>query len=87
MSLWPNGYDVITSLDDLKERAKKGPVHAAILLAGGAAFSRKTIRRRGEGWVVRNHIDGTVQGMSDEQLWTWSNIGEAIDKGALVVMP
>jgi len=80
--------DVITSLDDLKERAKKGPVHAAILLAGGLAFSRKTIVRLRNGkWRVKNHIDDTSQLLTDDELWTESNIGLAIDRGALVVMP
>jgi hypothetical protein len=34
---------------------------------------------------IVNEIDGTVQTLTEKQLWTKSNIGEAIDKRAFVV--
>ena len=76
---------VIESLDDLRDRVRAGHSTFAILLAGGLAYSRKTIKRGTSGrWVIKNHIDDTRQTLTDEQLWTESNIGVAIERGALV---
>lgn len=81
----PATIDTVQNLDDLKTRVKTHRVYA-ILLAGGLAYSRKTIRRDRKGcWQIKNHIDGTTQHLcSDDGLWMESNIGQALDKGALV---
>ena len=71
--------------------AREDGVECSILLAGGAARSRKTVRwlppygqwRTGRFEVV-NHIDDTAQVLWPSQLWTQSNIGAALDAGALV---
>lgn len=81
----------VADLNDLRKRVLSGETEYAILLAGGLAYSRKTIRlgsKAGVGrvWVVVNHIDDTRQKLTDAELWTDSHIGEALDKGALVVV-
>ncbi len=76
---------VVDSLEDLEDRVRAGHHTFAILLAGGLAYSRKTIRRgRGRRWIVKNHIDDTTQTLTSEQLWTESNIGIALERRALV---
>jgi hypothetical protein len=72
-------------LDGLKTAVAGGQREFAILLNGGA-YSRKTIRRKGRRWYVTNHIDDSKQQLTDEQLWTESMLGEAIDKEALVAI-
>lgn len=76
----------VTSIEHLRERVKAGQKDYAILLAGGLAYSRKTIKLDKQGcWVVKNHIDGTTQHLcANDGLWSESNIGEALDKEALV---
>ena len=75
--------DPVQGLDDLRARVTAGETEFAILLAGGLAYSRKTIRRSKGRWHIRNHIDDTVQRLTDEELWTLSNIGPALDLGGL----
>jgi hypothetical protein len=72
--------------DELRASVRAGQHEFGILLAGGMAISRKTIRLRGGKWQVKNHIDGTRQTLTDAELWTESNIGEALDKNALVTL-
>lgn len=77
----------ISALDELKQRVAAGHHDFAVMLAGGLALSRKTIRQTKTGWWhVLNDIDDTEQRLTDEQLWTESNIGEALDKRALLDM-
>ncbi len=48
-------------------------------------FSRKTISVRADGrFIIYNHIDDSVQSLTGRQLYTESNIGEAMGKGAFV---
>lgn len=76
----------VEDLEDLKRRVKNGARDFAIMLNGGA-YTRYTIslRRTGE-WVLKYHFTGTKEVLSEEQLFDgdYSNIGEALDKGALV---
>lgn len=74
----------VKGLADLKARVAAGGHDFGIMLAGGMAYSRKTIKTAKGRWVVKNHIDDTRQTLTDGELWTESNIGEALDKGALV---
>ena len=66
-------------------------VECFIALAGGLARSSKTIRyltptnmryKVGQ-FAVLNGIDGSEQTLWPRQLWTQSNIGKALDAGAL----
>lgn len=81
--------DGMTALEELRQRVKAGHHDYAIMLAGGLALSRKTIHHHPDPyapWQVTNEIDGTHQSMNDADLWTHSNIGEALDKRALLDM-
>lgn len=76
----------VSDIDDLRTRVLDGRTNYAILLAGGLAHSRKTIRMTGVlgRWRITNHIDDTRQTLTDAELWTESNIGTALDHLALV---
>jgi hypothetical protein len=51
-------------------------------------FSRKTIGLLPDGrFRVENHIDDSVQRLTGRQLYTESNIGRAMKRGAFVVSP
>ena len=81
--------DGMTALEELHQRVKAGHHDYAIMLAGGLAMSRKTIIPGDidpDLFCITNHIDNTIQYLSDEGLWTHSNIGEALDKRALLDM-
>jgi hypothetical protein len=77
---------IMGGLDELRQRVAARHHDYAIMLAGGAAISRKTIRLKTKRWEIANHIDGSRQRLTDEELWTESNIGEALDKHALLDM-
>lgn len=76
----------IEDIDDLRARAKGHVLRIRLLLRGGA-FSRKSITWHngtdGGRWFITNHIDDTKQQLTDEQLWTESNIGRWLDGGAV----
>ena len=87
------GYRTIKDLDELIALTSvEGGAEVAISIAGGSAVSSKRIeylapregKTTGRFWVW-NEIDDTEQTLLPKQLWTQSNIGEAIDKGALFV--
>ena len=77
-----NDFIQITSLEELRVHARR-TVRCRLALAGGLAYSRKSIRWTGRRWSVLNHIDDTRQQLTDAELWTESNIGRGIDAGAL----
>jgi hypothetical protein len=59
------------------------PQDFCILLAGGAIRSSKSIMLTKSGrFNVVNEADDTEQTLTGQQLYTHSNIGEAMDKGA-----
>lgn len=70
-------------IEELRQRVAAGHHSYAIALGGGIAISRKTIRVKTKRWMVTNHIDGSTQRLTDEELWTLSNIGAALDAPAL----
>lgn len=55
-----------------------------IVLAGGAVRSSKSIqlRENGKSFYVLNENDGSRQVLNAKSLYTRSNIGEAMEKGA-----
>lgn len=83
---------VIESLDELIALASRPKgLDCFIVLAGGAARSSKHIdylapsgRYRVGRFDILHEIDGVWQTLWPKQLWTMSNIGEALDKRALV---
>jgi len=79
--------DGLTPIDELRQRVAAGHHDYAIMLAGGLALSRKTIRfAPGGGWRITNHIDDTKQVLSQPELWSESHIGLALDNRALLDM-
>jgi len=80
--------DGMTALEELVQRVEAGHHDYAIMLAGGLALSRKTIHLlpppAEREYTVFNEIDDTLQTLTEAELWTESNIGEALDKRALL---
>lgn len=75
----------LTPIEELVMRVAAGHHDYAIMLAGGMALSRKTIRHPAEDrWEIVNHIDGSRQTLPEAGLWESSHIGEALDKRALL---
>ena len=77
---------LIPSIQALNDAIADGNNGYAISL-NGALVSRKTIARSGAKYSVINHIDGTKQTLNGDQLYDrrYSNIGEAMQKDALIV--
>ena len=76
----------VQSVAHLRELIKDGTHGYALVLGGGVAFSRKTIRTmRGGKFRIFNHIDDSKITLTEAELFTVSNIGEAITKGAFFV--
>lgn len=75
----------IKTIEELKELAKDKQADCFISLAGGLARSSKTVEFMTDEnkFLVYNDIDGSDQTLTAEELSTESNIGEAIQKGAL----
>ena len=75
----------INSLDELRSACEiDQPRDFFISLAGGMARSSKSITIDDHGlFHVMNEIDGSVQSLNPETIFSQSNIGEAISKGAL----
>jgi len=77
--------DGMTALEELKQRVAAGHHEFAIMLGGGLAISRKTVNHKDDGrWHIVNQIDDSIQVLTDEELWTESHIGEALDKHAFL---
>lgn len=84
----------VTSIKHLKELADtkdKDPQEFLIRLGNGGMYSRKTIyyNKKKDMFYVTNHIDNSEQVLSPRQLnsKSYTNIGEAIKKKALVYEP
>lgn len=74
----------IKSIEQLKKLCQKeNGLNCYILLNGGLKSSKNISYDIGGCFYVFNEIDGTSQELSQSMLYTDSNIGEAIDKGAL----
>jgi hypothetical protein len=72
----------VKSVDELKRLSVKRTTFYLALNYG--LFSRKTIQWDGRVFHVHNHIDESSQKLTEAQLFTESNIGEAIEKKALI---
>ena len=77
----------IRTIAQLKELTTKGGMECFILLNGGLRSS-KYIRYRPEdnSFYVLNLIDDSEQELTESQIFdgTYTNIGEAMEKGALI---
>jgi len=74
----------ITSINQLKEEASaEDGVECFIQLMYGLRSS-KCINYDGETFYVYNEINDTEDELTEEELFTESNVGEAIEKGALI---
>ena len=76
----------IENLDMLKEMvAEEGCLDIVIILTGGLRSSKHIDGYDSEDdiWSIFNLIDDSEEDLTSKELWTVSNIGEAIDKGAL----
>jgi hypothetical protein len=84
-----DGSVKVESYDHLLSLLVDGGRHDfCIILMGGGAFSRKEIMLYDKDKLdVFNSIDGTFQTLSRKSVYSKSNIGEAIDKGAFFRMP
>ena len=62
--------------------------HSFALALKCGMYSRKTIKIRSDGrFRVFNHIDWSAESLTGRQLYTHSNIGEGMKKGALFPIP
>jgi hypothetical protein len=78
----------IHNVRELRRALRGGHREFRLLLADGAAFSRKTITLLRDGrFRVVNHIDDSVQKLSGRQLYSRSNIGQGMRWGSLVCPP
>ena len=77
----------IRTIGQLKELAKKG-LECFILLNGGLRSSKYiSYNPDGNKFYVFNYIDDSEQELTESQLLDseYSNIGEAMEKGALII--
>ncbi len=75
----------VQSVAHLRALVKAG-THSYALALNGGLFSRKTIRAtRHDKFRIINHIDDSKVTLTEAELFTASNIGEAITKGAFFV--
>ena len=80
----------IRSIEDLHNLLEKDDrVDCYIALQGGARSSKviwlDCVRDGVPVYEILNEIDDSTDFLTEPELWTLSNIGEAIDKGALFV--
>lgn len=77
-------YKKIKSVDELKRLSKDESIDCFIALMGGICRSSKSVFYDSEGktFSIINEIDDTEDVLTAKELYTNSNIGEAIDKGA-----
>jgi hypothetical protein len=70
---------------ELRQAIAEGCYEFRLLLMGGACFSRKHITTDDRGrFHIFNYIDDSEQELTARELYTQSNIGEAMQKGAFV---
>jgi hypothetical protein len=77
----------ICSIRELKKLSKDGYLNCYISLMGGGCRSSKSIQYDPAQNVfsVFNEIDGSIDILTVQELYKFSNIGEAIKKGALYI--
>ena len=75
---------LIRNTRQLRQALAQGRNDFRLVLQGGL-YSRKTVTLLPDGrFEVVNHIDQTVQQLSGRQLYSESNIGKAMKRGAFV---
>ena len=80
-----NAPEQIRNCRQLRRAIADGCCDFCLLLCGGAAFSRKFISLEDDGrFYVENWIDDSIQTLTGRQLYTESNIGNAMRSGAFV---
>ena len=83
--LMAEGIKSIVELRGMLKKCKR--VECYIALQGGARSGKiiqlDCVRNGVPVYDIFNEIDDTEQHLKEAELWTLSNIGEAIDKGAL----
>jgi hypothetical protein len=80
----PKRIRVIRNYRQLRKAIADGLTEFRLLLMGGG-YSAKTITAASKGrFHVVNHIDGSSQILTEVELSTQSNIGEAMTKGAFI---
>jgi hypothetical protein len=77
----------IKNTKELLANIRAGKHNYFIALAGGAVRSSKYIgyNEKTKKFVVDNFVDDTRQNLTEEGLFESSNIGEAINKGCLIM--
>jgi len=76
-------YKKITSVDMLKEISMDNSIECFIELNGGFRSNKEISYNSNEKlFYIINNIDDSEQELNEEQLFTESNIGEAITKGS-----
>lgn len=82
---------VENGIDGLDKILKDNKKHEfGIMLGSGDVYSRKTIKLQKNGnYKITNHIDNTSQTLTKDEIKNkaFSNIGEALEKRALFIMP
>jgi hypothetical protein len=75
----------VTNLSELKLLIATGQYEYALILGGGIAYSRKTIKydSKTKLFKILNHIDNTNEVLSAQQLKN-TNIGKAMPLNSLV---
>lgn len=79
-----NRFRVVKNVRQLRQAIAAKLTHFCLLFRCG--YSAKTITPASKGrFHAINHIDGSSQVLTDSELFTRSNIGEAMVKGTFVV--
>lgn len=77
-------FRIIGNTEQLRQAVAEGLTDFRLLLLGGG-YSRKTITATSKGrFHVVNHIDASSQVLTEKELFTESNIGLAMARGAFI---
>ena len=78
--------EIVKDVKHLRELIKAERYSYFIALAGGLVRSSKDIELTKNGkFKIINYVDDSKQTLTEKELYTHSNIGEAIDKHAFIV--
>lgn len=85
-----NHNQFVRCLENIQDLSLQKHFEYAMLLAGGPAFSRKTIKynKKTSKYNIHNHIDNTRQTLTEADIINnrGTLIGEAIKKRSLIVL-
>jgi hypothetical protein len=74
----------VKSVSQLKELISNGRNEYFITLNYGLISRKKVSLAKNGKFLVHNYIDGTAQRLTEKELFSYSNIGESIKKGAFI---